>query len=155
MRYWDAALALAYTLIISVRNTPGAGDSIVANINTHNCGLMRGHLATKKRSLKFKNHSKSTINKQIKFKTLKQMLKSMETMEPKYYACYNTISTRPKKKICDITGLPAKYTCPRTNLNFYDLSVYEEICDMRHETIDKIRYMKNYGQELNVFKRKY
>lgn len=36
-------------------------------------------------------------------------------------------SLKPKKKYCDITGLPAKYTDPKTNLNYYNAEVYKLI----------------------------
>ena len=104
---------------------------------------------------KFKNREKSAANKNIKFKTLKQLLRTISTSEPKYFSTYNMVSLRRKKKLCDLTGLPANYTCPRTGLHFYDLSVYDEISEMRHEAIDRIKSIRNYGAELNVFKNKY
>ncbi|KAH9845666.1 Chromatin-remodeling complex subunit IES6 [Teratosphaeria destructans] len=33
-------------------------------------------------------------------------------------------SLKPKKKYCDITGLPAKYTDPKTGLHYYNAEVY-------------------------------
>jgi len=36
-------------------------------------------------------------------------------------------SLRPKKKYCDITGLPARYTDPKTGLNYYNAEVYTVI----------------------------
>lgn len=95
------------------------------------------------------------INKQIKFRTFKQLHKVIISEEPKYLFTYNAVSVRRRKRLCDLTGLPAKYTCPRTGLYFYDLSVYEEISKMRHEVVDKIKHLRDYGKELNVFRNKY
>ncbi|KAJ9124398.1 hypothetical protein QFC22_001198 [Naganishia vaughanmartiniae] len=36
-------------------------------------------------------------------------------------------SLRPTKKYCDITGLPARYTDPKTKLRYHDLEVYNVI----------------------------
>lgn len=36
-------------------------------------------------------------------------------------------SLRPKKKYCDITGLPAKYTDPKTGLQYYNAEIYRVI----------------------------
>ncbi|PKC74248.1 hypothetical protein RhiirA1_335316 [Rhizophagus irregularis] len=36
-------------------------------------------------------------------------------------------SIRPQKKYCDITGLEAKYTDPKTRLRYHSAEVYKEI----------------------------
>lgn len=36
-------------------------------------------------------------------------------------------SLKPKKKYCDITGLPAKYTDPKTGLFYYNAEVYRVV----------------------------
>ena len=36
-------------------------------------------------------------------------------------------SLKPKKKYCDVTGLPAKYTDPKTGLYYYNAEVYNVI----------------------------
>lgn len=36
-------------------------------------------------------------------------------------------SLRPKKKYCDVTGLPARYTDPKTGLHYYNAEVYQVI----------------------------
>ena len=109
----------------------------------------------KKKSLKFKDSSKSLINKKVKFRTLKQLLRTIEKDEPKYFSSQNVVSVRPRKKLCDLTSLPARYTCPKTGLYFYDLSVYEEIGNLRHEMVKRIKELRNYGQELDIFRKKY
>lgn len=36
-------------------------------------------------------------------------------------------SLRPKKKYCDITGLPARYTDPKTGLYYFNAEVYQVV----------------------------
>ncbi|KAI9505082.1 Co-chaperone [Coemansia spiralis] len=36
-------------------------------------------------------------------------------------------SLRPQKKYCDITGLPASYTDPKTNVRYYSAEVYQVV----------------------------
>ena len=36
-------------------------------------------------------------------------------------------SLKPKKKYCDITGLPAKYRDPKTGLNYYNAEIYQVV----------------------------
>jgi INO80 complex subunit C len=85
---------------------------------------------------KLSNYKLSTrLNSQIKYKSLKQMHKALSaSFHP--YLNLSRISIKPRKKLCDFTGLPAPYTCPKTSLRFYDLSVYKymgslpaEICE--------------------------
>ncbi|RVD91280.1 hypothetical protein TUBRATIS_22720 [Tubulinosema ratisbonensis] len=111
---------------------------------------MRGR---KSKELKFKNLQKS--HKNNKFKTLKQLQKTMETEELKYMSIFTNKSARPPKKLCDITGLPAKYTCPRTGLYFFDTACYDLICESRMENNDKIKSLRFFGADLNPFKKKY
>ncbi|KCZ76757.1 hypothetical protein H311_02238, partial [Anncaliia algerae PRA109] len=102
---------------------------------------------------KFKNLKKSNINQ--KFKTLKQLQKTFETEEVKYMALFTNRSLRPAKKLCDITGLPAKYTCPRTGLFYYDTACYNLICESKIDNIDRIKSLKCFGLSLNPFKKRY
>ncbi|OQS53606.1 hypothetical protein EHP00_2071 [Ecytonucleospora hepatopenaei] len=53
-----------------------------------------------------------------------------------------------KFKLCDITGLPARYEDPRSGLYFYDASVYEYIMALKPSEREK--YYK-----LNRYERKY
>lgn len=111
---------------------------------------MRGR---KSKELKFKNTQKSHRN--MKFKTLKQLQKTIESEELKYMSIFNNKSTKPQKKLCDITSLPAKYTCPRTGLFFYDSACYDLICETKMENADKIKSLRFFGVDLNPFKKKY
>lgn len=53
---------------------------------------------------------------------------------------YNNLTKISIKSIkaCDITGIPTKYTDPRSNLNFFDVSVYDYINSM--DPAEKERY---------------
>ncbi|KAJ2817146.1 Co-chaperone [Coemansia erecta] len=43
---------------------------------------------------------------------------------PAYWAIDAPPSLVPQKKYCDITGLPAKYTDPKTNVRYHSAEVY-------------------------------
>ncbi|CAB5333643.1 unnamed protein product [Rhizophagus irregularis] len=67
-----------------------------------------------------------------KFKTLKQILAAERNLNtPLDVPTYSNIeappSIRPQKKYCDITGLEAKYTDPKTRLRYHSAEVYKEI----------------------------
>ncbi|KAJ1833658.1 Co-chaperone [Coemansia sp. RSA 2706] len=44
---------------------------------------------------------------------------------PAYWAIDAPPSLAPQKKYCDITGLPAKYTDPKTNVRYHSAEVYQ------------------------------
>jgi len=67
-----------------------------------------------------------------KFKTLKQILAAERNLNtpidvPTYSNIEAPPSIRPQKKYCDITGLEAKYTDPKTRLRYHSAEVYKEI----------------------------
>ncbi|CAG8541470.1 3137_t:CDS:2 [Funneliformis mosseae] len=67
-----------------------------------------------------------------KFKTLKQILVAERNLNtPLDVPTYSNIeappSIKPQKKYCDITGLEAKYTDPKTRLRYHSAEVYKEI----------------------------
>jgi len=67
-----------------------------------------------------------------KFKTLKQILAAERNLNtPLDVPTYSNIeappSIRPQKKYCDITGLEARYTDPKTRLRYHSAEVYKEI----------------------------
>lgn len=45
-------------------------------------------------------------------------------MPPTYMNIEAAPSTKPKKKYCDITGLPAPYTDPKTGLRYFNKEIY-------------------------------
>ncbi|CAG8451009.1 5599_t:CDS:2 [Diversispora eburnea] len=67
-----------------------------------------------------------------KFKNVKQMLvaerrENMPLDIPTYSNIEAPPSIIPQKKYCDITGLEAKYTDPKTRLRYHSAEVYKEI----------------------------
>jgi INO80 complex subunit C len=87
-------------------------------------------------------------NKSIKFKSLKQMLPQLIETDHKYVQISSRISLQPRRKLCDLTGLPAPYTCPTTHLFYYDLSVYRKIGDLSSDRIQRLFQLRDFGQAL-------
>ena len=69
----------------------------------------------------FKNSKYITPKKTKNAKQIAQL----ETTPPPNYNIHPSL--KPIKKYCDITGLPAKYTEPKSGLHYYDSSVYQYI----------------------------
>jgi INO80 complex subunit C len=85
-------------------------------------------------------------NKNIKFKSLKQMLPQLIEADHKYIQISSRISLQPRRKLCDLTGLPALYTCPATHLFYYDLSVYRRIVDLSSDRVQRLFQLREFGQ---------
>ncbi|KAI9591196.1 hypothetical protein BDF19DRAFT_389679, partial [Syncephalis fuscata] len=47
-------------------------------------------------------------------------------------------SLKPRKKYCDITGLEAKYTEPKTNLRYHSAQVYELIQELTPHRVQEL-----------------
>ncbi|CAG8569836.1 1667_t:CDS:2, partial [Funneliformis caledonium] len=62
-----------------------------------------------------------------KFKTLKQILVAERNLNTPLDVPTSPPSIKPQKKYCDITGLEAKYTDPKTRLRYHSAEVYKEI----------------------------
>lgn len=67
-----------------------------------------------------------------KTRNLKQILtmeknKELKTSTPTYWNIEALPSMTPQKKYCDITGLEAKYTDPKTRLRYHSTEVYQLI----------------------------
>lgn len=97
----------------------------------------------------FSKYKLSTrLNTPIKYKSLKQMHKSLtNSFHP--YLNLARISIKPRKKLCDFTGLPCDYTCPRTSLRFFDISVYKYMGDLTPELSERFYYNKMYASSMN------
>ena len=109
-----------------------------------------------KNKIKFKSSEKSSINKNLKFRTIKQSIKSILNEDPKFVSRYSyPKNTSDKQFLCDLTGMPAEYTCSRTGLHFFDSSCYDEIANLRPEIVSKLKEIREFGNELNPFKGKY
>lgn len=88
----------------------------------------------------------SRLASQIKYKSLKQMTKGLIQSKHPYF-CLARLSQKPRKKLCDFTSLPATYTCPRTYLRFFDLSVYKFLSSLSSEVSEKYYDNKMYGKD--------
>lgn len=92
------------------------------------------------------------LNSQIKYKSMKQLYKSLSaSFHP--YLSLPRFSVRPRRKLCDFTGLPTSYTDPRTSLRFYDLNVYKYLQSLSAEISEKFYHNKMYGNGLLNYKK--
>lgn len=92
------------------------------------------------------------LNSQIKYKSMKQMYKNLAaSFHP--YLNLPRFSVKPRKKICDFTGLPTSYTDPRSLLRFYDLSVYKYLQSLSAEISEKYYHNKMYGNNTLNYKK--
>ncbi|ADM11427.1 uncharacterized protein Eint_041380 [Encephalitozoon intestinalis ATCC 50506] len=105
----------------------------------------------KKQKLCYKKNT--YINKNIKFRTLKQLIPELIEKDHRYIQISNRVSVRPGMKLCDLTGLPAPYTCPNTRLFYYDSSVYKRICELPSDRIQKLFQLREFGKTLVSLRR--
>lgn len=54
-------------------------------------------------------------------------------------------STKPQNKYCDITGLPAKYVDPQTNLRYHSSSVFQYIKILPADSVQSYLSLRNAG----------
>lgn len=94
------------------------------------------------------------INKNMKFKGLKQLVPRLVEEDHKYINLSNRVSIRPGKKLCDLTGLPAPYTCPNTKLFYYDSSVYKRIVELSSDCVQRLFQLREFGRTLIPFRRR-
>ena len=87
-----------------------------------------------------------------KNKSLKQLHKSLSAQEHPYVSLVR-ISTKPPRKLCDLTGLPGPYTCPRTQLRYHNLSVFKYLQELSSEHIEKFFEIKNYASKIYNFRK--
>lgn len=92
------------------------------------------------------------LNSQIKYKSMKQMYKSL-TLSSHPYLNLPRFSVKHRRKLCDFTGLPTPYTEPRTSLRFYDLSVYKYLQSLSADISEKFYHNKMYGNSLLNYKK--
>lgn len=88
------------------------------------------------------------INKNMRFKTLRQLLPKLVEQDHKYIQVSSRVSVKPVRKLCDLTGLPAPYTCPNTGLFYYDSSVYKRICELSSDRVQKLFQLREFGKSL-------
>lgn len=92
------------------------------------------------------------LDSQIKYKSMKQMYKQLSTT---FHPYLNLVrySVKPRRKLCDFTGLPTSYTDPRSSLRFYDLSVYKYLQSLSADLSEKFYHNKMYGHSFLNYKK--
>lgn len=87
------------------------------------------------------------LDSQIKYKSMKQMYKGLQISNHPYLNLQK-MSIKPRKKLCDFTGLPTSYTDPRSSLRYYDLSVYKYLQNLPADLSEKFYNNKMYGNSM-------
>ncbi|TID25103.1 putative trans-2-enoyl-CoA reductase [Venturia nashicola] len=59
------------------------------------------------------------------------------TMQVTYTNIEAAPSMSPKKKYCDVTGIPTTYTDPKSGLNYYNAEVYKYIRTLPQSTVEQ------------------
>lgn len=97
--------------------------------NFRDTGINNLHVVAKPfKNPNYKSH-------QSRWKNLKQVVAQEQTQDwpvefPTYWNIEAAPSLKPQKKYCDVTGLPAKYTDPKTNVRYYSAEVYQILKNM-------------------------
>jgi len=68
--------------------------------------------------------------------------------EPTYVNITAPPSTLPNPKYCDVTGLPANYTDPRTKLNYFSSDVFQLCRTMTEVDVNKLLKIRNSGNQI-------
>ncbi|KAH9386984.1 INO80 complex subunit C [Nematocida major] len=89
-----------------------------------------------------------------KSKTLKQLQARIAAESPLYTALFNKVSIQPQLQLCDITGLPAKYVCPRTGLRYSSCKVYARLREVTTEVAQSMGSLRQVGKELSMLTKK-
>lgn len=87
----------------------------------------------------------------FKNKNMKSYGKTLDIYNLKYMEISSRFSVRPKKKLCEFTGLPAQFRCPYTRLYYYDSSVYKHLRHLSSDVITYIYKTKEIGKNFNPF----
>ena len=96
----------------------------------------------------FKNEDflKKTRRKRFAYKSIMEK----ERSKPMHIVTYTTIlappSLTPPKRYCDVTGLIANYTDPKTHLRYHNQEVYAEIRGMSQYTAQEYLKLRNASQ---------
>ncbi|KAI5192816.1 INO80 complex subunit C [Nematocida minor] len=92
--------------------------------------------------------------KEKKNKTLKQLQTRIAAEYPSYASLFTRVSVEPQLQLCDITGLPAKYVCPRTGLQYSSSKVYSKIREIPTEHAQILGSIRQLGKELSALTKK-
>lgn len=93
-------------------------------------------------------------NTKAKSKTLKQLYSQLQIESPMFVSLFTRVSVRPQIKLCDLTGLEARYVCPRTGLQYHSIEVYEKIREMPTETAQIFGNVRTLGRNISPFNKK-
>ncbi|EQB60034.1 hrf1 domain-containing protein [Vairimorpha apis BRL 01] len=113
-------------------------NSIILNENKHYDEIHVKKYDTYKQG-KFKN------------KNMRSYGKSLDIYNLKYMEISSRYTVKPKKKLCEFTGLPAQFRCPYTRLYYYDSSVYKHLRQLSSDVITFIYKTKEIGKTFNPF----
>jgi INO80 complex subunit C len=91
----------------------------------------------------------------FKNRSMKVFTKDMDIYNMKYMEISVRYSERPKKKICEFTGLPAMFTFPNSRLYYFDSSVYKHLKVLSSDLITFIYKTKEMCKNYNPFKHQY
>eukprot|EP00835_Amoeboradix_gromovi_P003825 NODE_268_length_12243_cov_0.338109.p7 type:complete len:105 gc:universal NODE_268_length_12243_cov_0.338109:766-1080(+) len=96
----------------------------------------------------FKNedYSKITRRKRVAYKTFLEKERSRPMDVITYTSVTAPPSFFPNRKYCDITGLEAQYTDPKTGLRFHNQEVYAYIRGISQFTAQEYLKIRNANQ---------
>lgn len=75
-------------------------------------------------------------------KNLKQLLDSLSSAHP-YNAIKAPLTLLPRNKYCDVTGLEAPHTDPKSTLRYHDASVYQLVKELAPPTVQAYLQVRN------------
>lgn len=80
----------------------------------------------------------------VKMRSMRQLYKALHAERHPYFALVR-FSAKAPRRLCDFTGLPAPYTCPRTDLRFCDLSVFRYMRSLPVEQTTQYFELRAFG----------
>jgi YL1 nuclear protein C-terminal domain len=101
-----------------------------------------------------KNKKHSHIGGKQKYKTLRQAYSQLLVESPQFVSLFTRVGVEPQISLCDLTGLQARYVCPRTHLLYHGPEVYTKIRDMSMDTALAHAKIRALGKEFDPFSRR-
>jgi INO80 complex subunit C len=121
------------------------GEDIESSSNSSH----QGYCFLPEHSKKFKNPKYSSlIGSKKKWKNLKNIQSSIEADptpvdQPNFLNIEAAPSLLPKRKYCDLTGLQARYTCPKTGLRYYSAEIYAHLRHLGPSQVQQLLSLRN------------
>lgn len=99
-------------------------------------------------NLPFKKSTIKDTSKKRQWKALKKVLEAevadkLPLDVPTYSGIEAPPSLLPPKKYCDLTGLPAKYTDPKTRLRYFSAQEYVQVRYLSEHTVEEFLKFRN------------